>query len=62
MSGTVFLVDDDPVFRESLEQSFELAALAVQGYAQPHSVLANINDDTLGVIVSDVRMPLFSSV
>ena len=57
MSGTVFLVDDDPVFRESLEQSFELAALDVQVYAQPHSVLANINDDTLGVIVSDVRMP-----
>lgn len=57
MSGTVYLVDDDPVFRESLEQSFELADLAVQSYAQPHSVLGNINEDTVGVVVTDVRMP-----
>lgn len=57
MSGTVYLVDDDPVFRESLEQSFELAALDVQSYAQPHSLLGNINEDTLGVVVTDVRMP-----
>ena len=57
MSGTVYLVDDDPVFRESLEQSFELADLAVQSYAQPHSILGNINEDTVGVVVTDVRMP-----
>ena len=57
MSGTVYLVDDDPVFRESLEQSFELADLDVQSYAQPHSILGNINEDTVGVVVSDVRMP-----
>ena len=57
MTGTVILVDDDPVFRESLEQSFELADLPVQSYAQPMSVLGNITEDTVGVIVSDVRMP-----
>lgn len=58
--GTVFLVDDDPVFRESLEQSFELADLPVQSYAQPLSVLGNITEDTVGVVVSDVRMPKLS--
>lgn len=57
MTGTVILVDDDPVFRESLEQSFELADLPVQSYAQPLSVLGNITEDTVGVVVSDVRMP-----
>lgn len=57
MSATVYLVDDDPVFRESLEQSFELAELDVQSYAQPHSILGNINEDTIGVVVTDVRMP-----
>ena len=57
MSGTVYLVDDDPVFRESLEQSFELADMEVQSFAQPHSILGNINEDTVGVVVTDVRMP-----
>ncbi|WP_380782012.1 sigma-54-dependent transcriptional regulator [Sphingomonas sp. R86520] len=54
---TILLVDDDDVLRSALEQSFELAGLAVIAERDPVAALARIDAGFDGAVVSDIRMP-----
>ncbi len=57
MQGTVFLVDDDKMMRESTAQSLELAGFAVRAFASAEEVLHLAGPRMSGVILSDIRMP-----
>jgi two-component system C4-dicarboxylate transport response regulator DctD len=54
---SVLLVDDDDVLRGALEQSFELAGIAVIAERDPTVALARIDAGFDGAVVSDIRMP-----
>jgi len=53
----VLLVDDDDVLRGALEQSFELAGIAVIAERDPTVALARVTAGFDGAVVSDIRMP-----
>ena len=54
---SVLLVDDDDVLRGALEQSFELAGIAVIAERDPTVALARVTAGFDGAVVSDIRMP-----
>ncbi|MEF2070821.1 sigma-54-dependent transcriptional regulator [Consotaella aegiceratis] len=54
---TVFFVDDDPDLREAIEQSFELAGIAIEVFETADLVLERVTRAFNGVVVTDVRMP-----
>lgn len=57
-AGTsVILLDDDEHLRTALEQTFDLAGMAVQAFASAEGLLAALPADWNGVIISDIRMP-----
>lgn len=51
------LLDDDLHLRTALSQTFDLAGLKVQAFANAEGVLAALPTDWLGVLVTDIRMP-----
>ncbi|EIZ77708.1 response regulator [Novosphingobium sp. Rr 2-17] len=53
----ILLVDDDDALRNALVQSFQLADLAVEAFADGASALARLSAGFDGAIVSDIRMP-----
>ena len=53
----VLLIEDDPDFRASLEQLFELEDIAVRAVANPRDALAALTAEFGGVVVSDIRLP-----
>jgi len=61
---TVYVVDDDPQLRESLELLVRSAGLNVEGYASAEEFLAKRKDqtDAPACLVLDVRMPGLSGL
>lgn len=53
----VVLLDDDSHLRTALSQTFDLAGLKVQAFANAEGVLAALPVDWQGVLVTDIRMP-----
>lgn len=53
----ILLVDDDDALRSALVQSFQLADMAVEAFADGASALARIDAGFGGAIISDIRMP-----
>ena len=51
------LLDDDSHLRTALSQTFDLAGLKVQAFANAEGVLAALPTDWLGVLVTDILMP-----
>lgn len=60
--STVFIVDDDKAFRNSLKYLLESVAIKVETYASAESFLANDSLHTQGCLLLDVRMPEMSGL
>lgn len=58
----VVLLDDDSHLRTALSQTFDLAGLNVQAFASAEGVLSALPKDWLGVLVTDIRMPVISGL
>ncbi|MFG1242218.1 sigma-54 dependent transcriptional regulator [Xanthobacter sp. DSM 14520] len=54
----VVLVDDEEMIRITIEQTLELAGIAVETFDSVDAALPAIGRDFPGVVVSDVRMPV----
>jgi len=57
ISGTVFVVDDDPAVRSSLECVMVAAEMQTRTYAGAEEFLADFHPDEPGCLVLDLRMP-----
>ncbi len=53
----VVLIDDDDGLRHALADSFAIAGIDVEPFADPRAALALLGADFPGVVVSDIRMP-----
>jgi FixJ family two-component response regulator len=53
----VFVVDDDPSFRRSVERLIRLAGFKIQAFGSAHEFLAAKRPHGASCLVSDVRMP-----
>ncbi|HUW83133.1 MAG TPA: response regulator FixJ [Phycisphaerae bacterium] len=60
--ATVFVVDDDPAVRESLQWLIESVGLNVETYATAQEFLDAFDRDRPGCLVLDVRMPGISGL
>ena len=60
--ATVFVVDDDPAVRESLQWLIESVGLNVETYATAQAFLDAFDRDRPGCLVLDVRMPGISGL
>lgn len=56
-AGTVFVVDDDPSIRRSLERLLRSAGRSVQTFVSARQFLEGGDFDAPGCLVLDVRMP-----
>lgn len=59
---TVFVVDDDPAMRKSLQWLTESVGLAVETFANAEVFLQSYTPDRAGCMVLDVRMPGMSGL
>jgi two-component system response regulator FixJ len=57
MSPTVFVVDDDPAVRDSLERLLEAHGLQARAYDSAEAFLAAMHPTATGCLVLDVRLP-----
>ncbi len=57
IEGTVHIVDDDPAIRSSLTASLEVRGLEVETYASAQDFLHSYEDNNIGCLVLDIRMP-----
>ncbi len=55
--GTVLLVDDDPMIRQSTEQWLKMAGFEVIACDQAESALQHLNPEFPGILVTDIKMP-----
>lgn len=55
--GTIYVVDDDPAMRDSLEFLLGTAGFRVASFASAAAFLAALPDLEFGCVVSDLRMP-----
>ena len=53
----IFIIDDDPLFREALELSLEVHGHDVRGADTAKTAFEMINADPPDVVVSDILMP-----
>lgn len=53
----VLLIDDDDGLRTALADSFAIAGIEVEPFADARAALAQLGGDFPGVVVSDIRMP-----
>ncbi len=53
----VFVVDDDPSFRRSVERLLRMAGREVQAFASAEEFLQSCRPDVPACLVTDVRMP-----
>lgn len=53
----VYVVDDDPAIRRSLERLLDAAGFRVASYATPKAFLGVADDLSLGCVLLDLRMP-----
>jgi FixJ family two-component response regulator len=56
-SGTVFVVDDDPLIRASLEATLVSAGLRAEKFASAEQFLVYAGPHQKGCLLVDVRMP-----
>jgi FixJ family two-component response regulator len=56
-SSTVFIVDDDEAVRDSLRWLLEANGYRVRAYDSAERFLADYDPATVGVLITDVRMP-----
>lgn len=57
MQGTVHVVDDDPAIRAALSASLEVRGLTVENYDSAEAFLKTYEDNHVGCLVLDIRMP-----
>lgn len=57
MSDQVIVVDDEAAIREAVQQWLELSGFEVRTCSSAREVLALVDRDYPGIVVSDVRMP-----
>ncbi len=62
MAGTVFIVDDDPGIRDSLEMLLQTAGYETQAFASATEFLAGNMLNTVGCLIADVQMPEMDGV
>ena len=55
--GTVHVVDDDPAIRNALTASLAVRGLSVQNYESAEAFLSSYDDNQIGCLVLDIRMP-----
>ena len=55
--GVVHVVDDDPAIRNALTASLEIRGLTVKNYESAENFLDSYEDDQIGCLVLDIRMP-----
>ncbi|HUG69057.1 MAG TPA: response regulator [Pirellulaceae bacterium] len=60
--STVFVVDDDPEFRESVSLLLESVKLNAEVFVSAEDFVANYHPESGGCLVSDVRMPGMSGI
>ena len=60
--GTVFLIDDDASVRDSLTLLLSLKGLRTQSFANAESFIATYQADTVGCVLTDLRMPGMSGI
>lgn len=60
--STVFVVDDDPEFRESVSLLLESVKLNAEVFVSAEDFVANYDPESGGCLVSDVRMPGMSGI
>ncbi|MEE9184968.1 MAG: response regulator transcription factor [Acidimicrobiia bacterium] len=58
----VFVVDDDPAVRESLEVLLQSAGLASRAYSNAQEFLDERPGDIIGCLIVDIRMPGLSGL
>jgi len=58
----ILLVDDDDALRTALVQSFQLADMPVEAFADGASALARLSAGFDGAVVSDIRMPRMDGI
>ena len=56
-SPTVYVVDDDDAVRDSLGLLLRSAGLSTQDYPSAETFLDDFNNDMIGCLVLDIRMP-----
>ena len=57
LTETVFVVDDDPLVRSSLEIALALAGMRVVKFASAQQFLSQITPQHSGCVLADIRMP-----
>jgi two-component system, LuxR family, response regulator FixJ len=57
MSGTVFIVDDDPAICDSLSMLLQSAGYETQSFGSAAELLYSAAPGSLGCLIVDVRMP-----
>ncbi len=57
MKGTVLLVDDEVIIRQSTEQWLKMAQFEVVSCESAEQALTVLNEDFPGILVTDVKMP-----
>jgi two-component system, LuxR family, response regulator FixJ len=60
--GTVFLIDDDASVRDSLTLLLSLKGLRTQSFANGESFIATYQPDSVGCVLTDLRMPGMSGL
>jgi two-component system response regulator FixJ len=58
----VHVIDDDEALRESLAFLLRAAQLEVKSYASARAFLDELPDESLGCVITDVRMPEISGI
>jgi two-component system response regulator FixJ len=58
----VHVIDDDEALRESLAFLLRAAQLEVKSYASARTFLDELPDESLGCVITDVRMPEISGI
>lgn len=62
MTQKVYVVDDDEVIRELIEQLLQMAGITVETYASPMEFLEAYSSDMKGCVILDVRMARMSGL
>ena len=62
VTGTVFVIDDDPSMRRALDRQLQGAGYRVETYASAQAYLEQMPQAGVACIVSDVRMPGLSGL
>lgn len=62
MEPAVFIVDDEPAVRESLEALLRSVGLSVETYAMPRDFLSRHDQSRPGCLILDMRMPQMSGL